>query len=176
MIEQERHIPNEADESLSFSGLLRHLFERSGMSMNQLAHRSFLDVAYIHRLIRQEYDPLNQTVGDGRKVKHPWRDAVIRLGLALNLAIEDIDMLLLSAGYAPPYPLVLSSCQNQIQVLKRACYNVSRAAKTLAALEILPKNPEKVGMFVSENLAKVLKRLKKLWIPCPWFESRPGSH
>jgi hypothetical protein len=33
--------------------------------------------------------------------RHPGRDADIRLGLAIQLPIEDLDELLPAAGYAP---------------------------------------------------------------------------
>ena len=46
-------------------------------------------------------DPLNPRVGVGEDGRHPSRDAVIRLGLAMQLTMEDMDELLLAAGYAP---------------------------------------------------------------------------
>jgi hypothetical protein len=70
------------------------------VSMTRLADASWLDVAYIWRLIRQEVDPLNPLAGETRG-KQPRRDAVIRLGLALGLPLEQMDELLLAAGYAP---------------------------------------------------------------------------
>lgn len=98
--------PSEAgpghSENASFSECLNLLFRKSGLSVTQLAHRSWLDIGYVSRLLRQSYDPLNPTASPQQcPQKHPSRDAVIRLGLALKLSIEDMDDLLLAAGYAP---------------------------------------------------------------------------
>jgi hypothetical protein len=43
---------------------------------------------------------LNRRVTDGR-IRQPTRDAVIKLGLGLGLAVDEMDELLLAAGYAP---------------------------------------------------------------------------
>ena len=43
---------------------------------------------------------LNRRVSDGR-IRHPSRDAVIKLGLGLGLGVDEMDELLLAAGYAP---------------------------------------------------------------------------
>ena len=56
--------------------------------------------ADLWRLVRDEKDLLNPQPG-GPRARHPSRDAVIRLGLALRLGIEEMDELLLAAGYAP---------------------------------------------------------------------------
>lgn len=84
----------------TFATVLQRFMRERRFSMTRLAEGSWLDVAYIWRMIRQEIDPLNPLVGQQRG-KQPRRDAVIRLGLALNLRIEQMDELLLAAGYAP---------------------------------------------------------------------------
>ncbi|MCC7368854.1 MAG: helix-turn-helix transcriptional regulator [Chloroflexi bacterium] len=88
-----------ADES--FSGCLTRHLRQSGLSLSQLARRSWLDVSYVSRLVHLPCDPLNpRRVADGQR-RQPSRDTVIRLGLAMQLSMEEMDELLLSAGYAP---------------------------------------------------------------------------
>jgi hypothetical protein len=70
------------------------------MSAPRLADRSWLDSAYVWRLTREEADILNRRVTDGR-IRHPTHDAVIKLGVGLGLAVDEMDELLLAAGYAP---------------------------------------------------------------------------
>ena len=84
----------------SFSAVLQRLMKARGMSAPRLAARSWLDSAYVWRLTREEVDILNRRVGDGR-IRHPSRDAVIKLGLGLGLGVDEMDELLLAAGYAP---------------------------------------------------------------------------
>ena len=84
----------------SFSAVLRRLMKARRMSAPRLADRSWLDSAYVWRLTREEADILNRRVTDGR-IRHPTRDAVIKLGLGLALAVDEMDELLLAAGYAP---------------------------------------------------------------------------
>ena len=84
----------------TFSAVLRRFMEGQGLSITSLARHSWLDVAYVWRLVRDENDLLNPQLG-GPRARHPSRDAVIRLGLALRLGIEEMDELLLAAGYAP---------------------------------------------------------------------------
>lgn len=90
----------DADEGSFTTCLNRHL-RASGMSLTQLARRSWLDISYVSRLVNLPCDPLNPRVDDSTQQRHPSRDAVIRLGLGLQLPIEDLDELLLAAGYAP---------------------------------------------------------------------------
>lgn len=85
----------------SFSGILRRHFHNSGLSITALAHLSWLDIGYVSRLLNQNSDPLNPSLASDQRSKHPSRDAVIRLGLGLRLALEDLDELLMAAGYAP---------------------------------------------------------------------------
>ena len=84
----------------TFSAVMRRFMEAQGSSITSLARHSWLDVAYVWRLVRDENDLLNPQLG-GPRARHPSRDAVIRLGLALRLGIEEMDELLLAAGYAP---------------------------------------------------------------------------
>ena len=87
-------------EGETFSAVLRRFMEGHGLSITSLARHSWLDIAYVWRLVRDENDLLNPQPG-GARARHPSRDAVIRLGLALRLGIEEMDELLLAAGYAP---------------------------------------------------------------------------
>ena len=88
-----------ADES--FSSCLNRYLRRSGLSLSQLARRSWLDISYVSRLVHLESDPLNPRLDEPAEQRRPSRDAVIRLGLAMQLPLEDVDELLLAAGYAP---------------------------------------------------------------------------
>lgn len=85
----------------SFTACLNRHLRRSGLSLSGLARRSWLDISYVSRLVNLPCDPLNPRLGDGGDKRHPSRDAVIRLGLAMRLSMEDMDELLLTAGYAP---------------------------------------------------------------------------
>jgi len=87
-------------EGETFSAVLRRLMEGHGLSIASLARHSWLDIAYVWRLVGDDKDLLNPQPG-GPRARHPSRDAVIRLGLALRLGIEEMDELLLAAGYAP---------------------------------------------------------------------------
>jgi hypothetical protein len=80
--------------------LNRHL-SRSELSLTALARRSWLDISYVSRLVHLPCDPLNPRHGGRGEKRRPSRDTVIRLGLAMQLPIEDLDELLLAAGYAP---------------------------------------------------------------------------
>ncbi len=85
----------------NFTGLLNRHLRKSGLSLTQLARRSWLDISYVSRLVNIECDPLNPRLDDHPARRQPSRDAVIRLGLALQLPIEDLDELLMAANYAP---------------------------------------------------------------------------
>lgn len=84
----------------TFSDLLRRLMKSRRLSVALLAARSWLDSAYVWRLAHEEVDVLNKRLGHGR-IRTPSRDAVIRLGLGLGLPVDEMDELLLVAGYAP---------------------------------------------------------------------------
>lgn len=78
---------------MDFGSTLKTLRKMAGKSRYRLAQLSGIDQAYLLRLERGE-----QT--------NPSRDLVIRLGLALVfgsqvVTLENVDELLLSAGYAP---------------------------------------------------------------------------
>src|SRR3712207_8447117 len=49
----------------------------------------------VSRLVHLPCDPLNPRYGDRSDKRRPSRDTVIRLGLAMQLPIEDLDELLL---------------------------------------------------------------------------------
>ena len=85
----------------SFTACLDHHLRRSELSLTALARRSWLDISYVSRLAHLPCDPLNPRYGDRGEKRRPSRDTVIRLGLAMQLPIEDVDELLLAAGYAP---------------------------------------------------------------------------
>ncbi len=85
----------------SFTGCLNRHLRGSGLSLSALARRSWLDVSYVSRLVNLPCDPLNARVGDRTDKRHPSRDTVIRLGLAMQLSMEEMDQLLVTAGYAP---------------------------------------------------------------------------
>ena len=78
---------------MSFGETLKGLRQRSGRSRYRLAQYCGISEAYILRLENGERS-------------NPSRDVVLMLGLALlngsdTLDIWDVDVLLLSAGYAP---------------------------------------------------------------------------
>lgn len=85
----------------SFTACLNRYWRRSGLSLTALARRSWFDISYCSRLAHLPCDPLNPRHGNRGEKRHPSRDTVIRLGLAMQLPIEDLDELLLAAGYAP---------------------------------------------------------------------------
>jgi hypothetical protein len=68
--------------------LLARYVAADSRSLNRIATIAQIDVAYLHRL----------TTGER---KHPSRDVLIRLGLALDLELEELDELLVSAELAP---------------------------------------------------------------------------
>jgi hypothetical protein len=90
-----------AHDDASFTACLNRHWRRSGLSLSALARRSWLDISYVSRLVHLPCDPLNLRLDGPMERRHPSRDAVIRLGLAMQLPLEDMDELLLAAGYAP---------------------------------------------------------------------------
>ena len=85
----------------TFSECLARLMEASGLGVHQLSRRSWLDIGYVSRLVNLRVDPLNPRVGERPRYRQPSRDAILRLGLAMQLPIEEMDALLLAAGFAP---------------------------------------------------------------------------
>lgn len=63
----------------------------AGLSQSELARRTGIDRAYVHRI---ENAPREAPVA-------PSRSVVMALALALELAPEDTDALLVAAGYVP---------------------------------------------------------------------------
>ena len=92
---------NNEPEDESFSSCLNRYLRRSGLSLSQLARRSWLDISYVSRLVHLTCDPLNPRLVDSGERRQPSRDTVIRLGLAMQLSMEEMDELLIAAGYAP---------------------------------------------------------------------------
>lgn len=72
----------------SLAGYLDAYLARDGRSLNQIAQSALIDVGYLWRLRM------------GQK-RHPSRDVLIRLGLALRLEPEELDELLVAADHAP---------------------------------------------------------------------------
>jgi hypothetical protein len=85
----------------SFTTCLNRYLSRSELSLTALARRSWLDISYVSRLVHLPCGPLNPRHGDRGDKRHPSRDTVIRLGLAMQLPMEDMDELQLAVGYAP---------------------------------------------------------------------------
>jgi hypothetical protein len=94
-------IDGPSPEAESFTDCLNRHWRRSGMSLSQLARASWLNISYVSRLTHLPCDPLNPRLADRRETRHPSRDTVIRLGLAMQLPIEGMDELLMAAGFAP---------------------------------------------------------------------------
>ena len=68
--------------------LLRHHFESREESYTRIAERSWVDVAYLHRLVH------------GGK-RNPSRDTIIKLGVGMGLTVPQLDEILMAAGHAP---------------------------------------------------------------------------
>ena len=78
---------------MTFGQTLKNLRTKSGKLRYRLNQYSGLDEAYILRL-------------ESGERQNPSRDAVMKLGLALvatseSMSIQDVNELLLAAGYAP---------------------------------------------------------------------------
>ncbi|MDE3075289.1 MAG: hypothetical protein KGJ86_07660 [Chloroflexota bacterium] len=85
----------------TFTQCLRRIMRAHDMNMSQLARQSWLDVGYVSRLVNLNCDPRNPLYRQPCETRNPSRDTVIRLGLGLQLPMEEMEELLLSAGYAP---------------------------------------------------------------------------
>ena len=70
-----------------FGNLLKSLREKNGVSQSKLAERAYFDHSYVSRL------------ESGARM--PTREAVDRLGTAMNLEPAELDSLLASAGFLP---------------------------------------------------------------------------
>ncbi|HLG71549.1 MAG TPA: hypothetical protein VK009_14090 [Chloroflexota bacterium] len=94
--DQERSLDEE-----TFTQCLRRIMQGHGINMSQLARYSWLDVGYVSRLCNLNCDPRNPVYRQPFETRNPSRDVVIRLGLAMQLPMEEMEELLLAAGYAP---------------------------------------------------------------------------
>ncbi len=88
----------------SFGQTLQQYRKRAEKSIPTIAVEVGVDRTYLYRLETQPSDWLNRPLEGGR-LKHPSRDLVIRLAIALGLSLDECDELLLLAGYAPLFPL-----------------------------------------------------------------------
>jgi transcriptional regulator with XRE-family HTH domain len=87
-----------------FATLLHAFRERLGLSCNELARAVGVDPSYISRLERGEREP-------------PRRRVVEGLALALQLALDEQDRLLVSAGYAPATVALLGEWDATLQAV-----------------------------------------------------------
>ena len=85
----------------TFSECLRRLMRQSGLGVQQLSRLSWVDISYVSRLVNMRLDPLNERAGERMRYRQPSRDTILRLGIGMQLPVEDVDTLLLAAGYAP---------------------------------------------------------------------------
>ncbi len=81
---------------------IRRFRERAGKSVPALATETSIDRMYLYRLEKQDADWLNRPL-EGGPVKQPSRDLIIRIGVGLALTCDEMDELLMLAGYAPLY-------------------------------------------------------------------------
>ncbi len=88
----------------SFGQTLQQYRTRAAKSIAAIATEVGVDRTYLYRLETQPADWLNRPL-EGGLLKHPSRDLVIRLGIALSLSLDECDALLLLAGYAPLFPI-----------------------------------------------------------------------
>jgi hypothetical protein len=93
----------ESDCSETFAECLNRFRERAGLSVRQLAAQSYLTNPFVSRLVNWDVDLLNPRLDyrRQREERHPSRDTVIRLAMAMNLSVIEADELIMSAGYVP---------------------------------------------------------------------------
>jgi hypothetical protein len=84
----------------TFGETLQHYRTRRALSVAALASAVGCDRSVLQRLETERADPLNQRRDDRPPDMIP-RDLVIRFGFALQLALDEVDDLLVAAGYAP---------------------------------------------------------------------------
>ncbi len=92
------------NEENRFGHTLQQYRKRVAKGITTIATEVGVDRTYLYRLETQPADWLNRPL-EGGHLKHPSRDLVIRLALALHLSLDECDELLLLAGYAPLFPL-----------------------------------------------------------------------
>jgi len=87
----------------TFTECLLRLKRLTGLTTRQLASSAWLTYPYVSRLVNWETNLLSPRLDRRREreERHPSRDTVIRLGLAMHLPLEEMDELLMSAAYAP---------------------------------------------------------------------------
>lgn len=73
---------------LAFKDLLRLARQEQGLSFHQLAERSRVDVAYLHRL------------EDGQATR-PGRNIAIRIAIGLGLDLDTAEVFLFASGHLP---------------------------------------------------------------------------
>ena len=75
-------------ERRSLHEQLQHYRAEYGLSFQQLSARSYVDVAYLHRL-------------ETGRAARPSRDILLRIAIGLGLDVERTDDLLATAGHLP---------------------------------------------------------------------------
>jgi transcriptional regulator with XRE-family HTH domain len=79
---------------------LRHYREQAGLTIPQLAEAVAVDRRYLWHLETQSADWTNRPLDDTPPAQ-PSRDLLIRIAIALHLALDQADDLLMTGGYAP---------------------------------------------------------------------------
>ena len=93
--------PREYDSAPNELGrMLRHYREQAGKNIPQLATEVGIDRTYLFRLEAQPQDWLHRPL-HGSPPKQPARDVIISIGVACGCPLDQVDELLLVAGYAP---------------------------------------------------------------------------
>jgi transcriptional regulator with XRE-family HTH domain len=81
------------DDARAFGAAVRALRTDAGLSLNELARRAGVDVAYVHRI-----EPRS---GPSRRAPLPRRPIVLALAAALGCDARQTDRLLALAGHVP---------------------------------------------------------------------------
>lgn len=92
--------PLHDDEPNELGLMLRHYREQAGKNIPQLATEVGIDRSYLSRLESQPQDWLHRPL-HGPPPKQPARDVIISIGVACGCTLDQVDELLLFAGYAP---------------------------------------------------------------------------
>lgn len=79
--------------------MIRHYRGQAGKTIVQLATEVGIDRAYLFRLESQPQDWLHRPL-HGPPPKQPARDVMISIGVACGCTLDQVDELLLVAGYA----------------------------------------------------------------------------
>jgi transcriptional regulator with XRE-family HTH domain len=72
----------------SLADIIKRLRAEYGLSFQQLSERSYVDVAYLHRI-------------ETGRVGRPSRDVLIRIAFGLGLELESADELVTMVGHLP---------------------------------------------------------------------------